>query len=103
MQVTTQEVRQEALAASLRLTPRRVRQLIDAGILPKARDGHWSVAVCYERYRLFRADPASFEWEEFQRELISRAKIIESDIEVFMGPNGRANMVGPLMETFDCF
>ena len=44
---------QTQLAKALGITTRRVRQLVDARILPDGRDGKWHLPTCGERYRIF--------------------------------------------------
>jgi hypothetical protein len=54
-------VSQKALALRLELTERRVRQMVDEKVLSEPRNGRFDLALCLERYRLFRSkDPEAW-------------------------------------------
>lgn len=58
-------VNQQSLAAELGVTDRRVRQLIEQRILPPAdAEGRYDLAMCEERYRLYR-NGSDRDWADF--------------------------------------
>lgn len=69
-------ITQKALAQALGVTDRRIRQMVDEGLLPEARDGRWDLPTCQDRYRLYR-DGTESEWNRFFYQVERQAEEVE--------------------------
>lgn len=80
-------VDQTRLARALGVTPRRVRQMIDDGIVRPATAGKWDLDVEIERYELFKSkDP--LEWERVLDELERQSEAVGRLITTAVAPSG---------------
>jgi hypothetical protein len=84
---------QKRLAAHFGVTGRRVRQLIEAHIFPSARDRHYDLAICRERYDLFRNKRDRTGWDDFYRSLEARIGKTEKLIGAALEPTSKAIQV----------
>lgn len=75
-------VNQQELAQELGVSDRRVRQMIDSFILPQPHhdDGGYDLALCRERYDLYR-NGSPDDWSEFFDETIDLAKETEKLVD----------------------
>jgi hypothetical protein len=86
-------VTQQQLAAELGITGRRVRQLVEAHIFPQAQNRNYDLALCRERYDLFRTKHDTRAWDELYTDLEACAKQAEELIEAALDPTSTAMQV----------
>jgi hypothetical protein len=72
--MTTTFVSQTALAKDLRLTDRRVRQLVEERVLPPARDRGYDLELSRTRYRIYSSGTES-DWDRTFTEAEDMAKL----------------------------
>jgi hypothetical protein len=82
-------VNQQELAQELGVSDRRVRQMIDSYILPQPHhdDGGYDLALCRDRYDLYRNGSAE-DWEEFFDETIDLAEATEKVVARALSDEG---------------
>jgi hypothetical protein len=79
---TKTRVNQQSLAQELGVSDRRVRQMVDSFVLPQPHhdDGGYDLALCRERYDLYR-NGSPDDWSEFFDETIDLAKETEKLVD----------------------
>lgn len=81
----TGHINQESVAAELGLTPRRVRQLVDEGVLSAPVEGRYDLAEAKRRYGLYRGardgQTSGAAWEDALDELEQFAQQAEAAAE----------------------
>jgi hypothetical protein len=86
---TKTRVNQQSLAQELGVSDRRVRQMVDSFVLPQPHhdDGGYDLAVCRERYELYR-NGSPEDWNDFFDETIDLAKETEKLVDRALSDSG---------------
>jgi hypothetical protein len=80
MTMTTKRVSQIELARDLRVTDRRIRQMVDERLLPRPNEDGHDLEICRSRYDLYRSG-TSGDWESLFDEGVEQAKEAERLLE----------------------
>jgi hypothetical protein len=86
------DINQKSLVRELGITARRVRQLVEAKILPEAGEGIYDLAVCKEFYELYSRG-SDRDWEDFEARILEDAAEVEKLSKIALRPRATFSQV----------